>query len=105
MALAVIGHFDPVDPGEGVSLLIEHLKMRRAVVKQKEGRKNKRKKGRKEAFDITHHFDPVVPAKGELFFVYEAVAVFVKHLEDVARSVLGQWVDVAFIVAEQSAAD
>lgn len=47
----------------------------------------------------------MVPAKGELFLVYEAVTVFVKHLEDVARSVLGQWVDVAFIVAEQSAAD
>lgn len=47
----------------------------------------------------------MVPAEGELLLINEAVSVLIEHLEDVARPLLGQRVDVALVVAEQSLAD
>jgi hypothetical protein len=47
----------------------------------------------------------MVPAEREFFFVDEAVGVLIEDLEDVARAVFLQRVDMAFVVAEQSLAD
>lgn len=47
----------------------------------------------------------MVPAEGELFFINEPVAIFVEHLEDVARALLGEGIDVALVVAEERLAD
>ena len=47
----------------------------------------------------------MVPAKGEFLLIYEAIIIFVEHLEDVTRPLLRQRVNVAFVVAEQSFAD
>lgn len=54
---------------------------------------------------ITHHFDPVVPAKGKFLLVNVSVSILVEHLEDVSCALLGQRIDVPLVVAEQRLAN
>lgn len=47
----------------------------------------------------------MIPAKGEFLFIDEAIIILVKDLEDVARLVLRQGVNVPLIIPKQRLAD